>query len=175
MLRNFQCTKLVFSSFLPYEWLNILFFFFKLLNHTHLLLSLNLICLYSCGAFELYCFPQRPCQSPLFKTKSKNKQTKQTHLVPVTIELSFRVSSPQVPVKKEMAPFICNFTSRVLLLPPGDDCICSMGSGGAAMFWKLISEQCYKTQSHWFLMHGLDSHFLFFNFWCFHIRFPIRK
>lgn len=144
------------------DW--IYFFFFKLLNHTHLLLSLNLICLYSCGVFELHCFPLWGHVRVLYsKPKAKTNKNKQNPpCSSYRIELQSQFSSGYLLRKRWphlSAPHFQGSASA-----SGDDCICSMGSGEGSShvlkvnFWTV----CYKTQSHWFLMHGLDSHFFVF-------------
>lgn len=99
LLKNFQCTKLVFSSFLPYEWLNILFFFFLTAeSHTSTTLTefeLSLIW----WSIWVILFPLRGHVRVLYsKNKSKNKQTNtQTNKKPCSsyyrIELQSQFSS----------------------------------------------------------------------------------
>lgn len=150
-------------SYLMNDW--IYFFFFKPLNHTHLLLSLNLICLYSCGAFELCCFPLWGHVRVLIQTKSKKQTNKQTHLVPVTIELELCESVLSGYLLRKRWPHL-SVTSLRFCLPQVMTASAVWDQEGAAMLKVNFRTVCHKTQSHWFLMHGLDSHFLFFNFWC---------
>ena len=77
LLKNFQCTKSVFSSFLPYEWLNILFFFFLNCWITHIYYFHWITAVFNLvGHLSCIVFP-REVMSESFIQKTKAKTNRQ--------------------------------------------------------------------------------------------------